>query len=175
METKTSLTLNKYKQPVIEEESAYALLLRGIPLSKCIFKANSKTEEYNSHAEEFDLPPLHLETSCDLGYTDFHLENSKTWDIPNKYKQIDVLQYCLDKCKTEKEIERVCEEIILFQERSLMPLLQASIYFVDYMRDNKYVWGVGRGSSVSSYCLFLIGIHKIDSIRYNLPIREFLK
>ena len=36
-------------------------------------------------------------------------------------------------------------------------------------------WGVGRGSSVSSYCLYLIGIHMVDSIKYNLDIQEFFK
>jgi DNA polymerase III alpha subunit len=34
---------------------------------------------------------------------------------------------------------------------------------------------VGRGSSVASYVLFLIGVHKIDPIKYELPIEEFFK
>jgi len=49
------------------------------------------------------------------------------------------------------------------------------IYIVDMMRKNNLVWGVGRGSSVASYVLYLIGIHKIDSLKYNLNIEEFLK
>ena len=48
-------------------------------------------------------------------------------------------------------------------------------YVVDTLRDNNIVWGVGRGSSVSSYVLYLIGIHKIDSVKYALPIDEFFK
>jgi DNA polymerase III alpha subunit len=43
------------------------------------------------------------------------------------------------------------------------------------MKENKIVWGVGRGSSVASYVLYLIGVHRIDSIKYDLDIREFLK
>ena len=43
------------------------------------------------------------------------------------------------------------------------------------MRDNQVIWGVGRGSSVASYVLYLIGIHKIDSMYYDLPINEFLR
>jgi DNA polymerase III alpha subunit len=43
------------------------------------------------------------------------------------------------------------------------------------MRANNIVWGVGRGSSVASYVLFLIGIHKVDSLYYDLPIEEFLR
>ena len=48
-------------------------------------------------------------------------------------------------------------------------------YLVDTMREHNIVWGVGRGSSVASYCLYLLGVHKIDSIKYELDIREFLK
>jgi DNA polymerase III alpha subunit len=48
-------------------------------------------------------------------------------------------------------------------------------YLVDAMRENKIVWGVGRGSSVASYVLYLIGVHRIDSIKYDLDIKEFLK
>ncbi len=43
------------------------------------------------------------------------------------------------------------------------------------MRDNEVIWGVGRGSSVASYVLYLIGIHKVDSMYYDLPINEFLR
>jgi DNA polymerase III alpha subunit len=37
------------------------------------------------------------------------------------------------------------------------------------------LWGVGRGSSVASYCLYILGVHKVDSIKYELDIHEFLK
>jgi DNA polymerase III alpha subunit len=63
----------------------------------------------------------------------------------------------------------------MFRARNLFPVLQLLIYIVDTMRKHNIVWGVGRGSSVASYCLYLIGVHKIDSLKYNLNIREFLK
>jgi DNA polymerase III alpha subunit len=43
------------------------------------------------------------------------------------------------------------------------------------MRKENIVWGVGRGSSVASYVLYLIGVHKIDSLYYNLDVEEFLR
>jgi DNA polymerase III alpha subunit len=46
---------------------------------------------------------------------------------------------------------------------------------VETMRVNNIVWGVGRGSSVASYVLYLIGVHKIDSMYYDLDIEEFLR
>ena len=48
-------------------------------------------------------------------------------------------------------------------------------YLVDTMREHNIVWGVGRGSSVASYCLYLLGVHKINSIKFELDIKEFLK
>ena len=48
-------------------------------------------------------------------------------------------------------------------------------YIIDTLRENNVVWGVGRGSSVASYVLFLLGVHKIDSVKYNLPLEEFFK
>ena len=43
------------------------------------------------------------------------------------------------------------------------------------LRENNRVWGVGRGSSVSSFCLFLIGVHKINPMLYDLDYKEFLR
>jgi len=63
----------------------------------------------------------------------------------------------------------------LFQERDMFVLLRYLKYLVDTMRENNIVWGVGRGSSVASFVLFLLGIHRINSLYYDLSIDEFLK
>ena len=95
--------------------------------------------------------------------------------MPVEYKDLDIAQWVLDQCTTEPELQRVGAELLLFQERELFPLLQYLKYFVDTMRSNNILWGLGRGSSVASYVLYLIGVHKINSIYYDLPIEEFLK
>jgi DNA polymerase III alpha subunit len=43
------------------------------------------------------------------------------------------------------------------------------------MKANNIIWGVGRGSSVASYVLYLLEVHRVDSMYYNLDIREFLR
>jgi DNA polymerase III alpha subunit len=60
-------------------------------------------------------------------------------------------------------------------DRNLFQLLQYLKYLVDTMRKHNIVWGVGRGSSVASYVLYLIGVHKINSMYYDLDIEEFLR
>jgi len=99
----------------------------------------------------------------------------QTWYMPDEYKTLDIAQYILDLCTTEPELQRVGEELLLYQERNLFPLLQYLKYFVDTMRANKVVWGLGRGSSTASYVLYLLGVHKINSLYYDLPVEEFLK
>ena len=73
------------------------------------------------------------------------------------------------------DINRVIEEYKAFSDLNMIPMLRYLIYLVDVMRENNVVWGVGRGSSVASYVLYLIGIHKVDSIKHNLDYREFLR
>ena len=95
--------------------------------------------------------------------------------MPNNYRELDIAEWVLGQCKTAEELQRVGQELILYQERDLFDLLRFMKYLVDTLRKNNIVWGVGRGSSVASYILYLIGVHRIDSLYYDLDIAEFLK
>lgn len=97
------------------------------------------------------------------------------WHMPEEYYTMDIAQHILDLCQTEAELQRVGQELLLYQERDLFGLLKYLKYFVDTMRSNGVVWGLGRGSSTASYVLYLLGVHKINSLYYDLPIEEFLK
>ena len=96
--------------------------------------------------------------------------------MPEKYKKLDIYNYILDKCPDEpKEMARVCEEMHEYEKRGLFNLLRFLVYLIDVMRENNMVWGVGRGSSVASYVLYLIGVHKINPIQYQLSWQEFMR
>ena len=101
--------------------------------------------------------------------------NSKNWFMPETYKNLDIKQYILDLCSTEQQKERVLIELNEYEKRDLFPLLKQMKYIIDTLRQNNIVWGVGRGSSVASYVLFLMGVHRVDSIKYNIPLNEFFK
>ena len=101
--------------------------------------------------------------------------NKNNWFIPEEYKTMDILDWLYQRCSTPEIRERVVEELRLFAKHDMIPVLKTMKYVVDTLRANNIVWGVGRGSSVSSYVLYLIGIHKIDSVKYDLPIDEFFK
>jgi DNA polymerase III alpha subunit len=105
----------------------------------------------------------------------FDKKNQDNWYMPDSYKNLDIDIFVQNLCNTSQELARVKTELILYKKLGLYKLLQFLIYLVDIMRENKIVWGVGRGSSVASYVLYLIGIHKINSLKYNLDINEFLR
>ena len=100
--------------------------------------------------------------------------DKNNWFIPNEYKQLDIEEFLVTQCP-EQNYTRLIEELALFKQNNMIPVLKTMKYVVDTLRANNIVWGVGRGSSVSSYVLYLIGIHKIDSVKYALPIDEFFK
>ena len=100
--------------------------------------------------------------------------NSKHWFIPNDYCP-NLVEFLYAQCKTSEQTDRVNQELELFIKNGMYDLLHVMKYVVDTLRENNVVWGVGRGSSVASYVLHLIGVHKIDSIKYNIPIEEFFK
>jgi DNA polymerase III alpha subunit len=106
---------------------------------------------------------------------DFDAEMQNQWYMPEEYKTLDIAEWLLNQCKADYELQRVGEELLLYQERDLFNLLRYMKYMVDTFRNNYIVWGLGRGSSVASYVLYLIGVHKINSIYYDLNIDEFLR
>ena len=106
---------------------------------------------------------------------EFHLTMQLSWHMPNEYKQLDIAALVLGLCESEAELQRVGEELLLYQERNLFDLLRYLRYLVDVMIENNIIWGVGRGSSVASYVLYKLGVHRIDSLYYNLDIHEFLR
>ena len=95
--------------------------------------------------------------------------------MPDEYKNMDIAKYLLDLCHTQDQLQRVGKELLLYQDRNLMDLLRYLKYLVDTMRANNIIWGVGRGSSVSSYVLYLLGVHRVDSMYYDLNVEEFLR
>lgn len=110
-----------------------------------------------------------------LDYPLTKLEIDKNnWFIPKEYKDMDIEGFLIEHCPKEN-YNRLQLELDLYKKHNMIPVLKTMKYIVDTLRSNNIVWGVGRGSSVSSYVLYLIGIHKIDSVKYNLPIDEFFK
>jgi DNA polymerase III alpha subunit len=106
---------------------------------------------------------------------DFDHVNQSQWLMPDEYKNLDIAEHVLGLCESEAALQRVGEELLLYQARDLFDLLRYLKFLIDVMKKNNMIWGVGRGSSVASYVLYLLQVHRIDSLHYNLDIAEFLR
>ena len=121
------------------------------------------------------VPPFVVENILEKDPKAVHHSFQRNWHMPESYKQLDIAEYILGLCANEEELQRCGHELLLYQERNLFNLLRYLKYLVDTMREHKLIWGVGRGSSVSSYVLYKIGVHRIDSMFYDLNVEEFLR
>jgi DNA polymerase III alpha subunit len=167
---------DQYGQAYTDSNELCNLLYKDPKLDISRFQVEDSLEYNRSVAElhaELDL--LDSYHSINQSIEEFDRVLQGNWHMPKEYKDLDIAEYILGLCREEHELQRVGQELLLYQERNLFDLLRYLKYLVDTLRKNNVVWGVGRGSSVASYVLFLIGVHKIDSLYYNLDIAEFLK
>ena len=167
---------DQYGQTYTTSNELCDLLYKNPKLDISLFQVEDSLEYNRSVAElhaELDLLDSYHNISQTVEEFDSILQ--RNWRMPQEYKDLDIAEYVLSLCKEEHELQRVGQELLLYQERNLFDLLRYLKYLVDTLRKNNVVWGVGRGSSVASYVLFLLGVHKIDSLYYNLDIDEFLK
>jgi DNA polymerase III alpha subunit len=165
---------DKFDQIILDEDDLFHAYMVD-PQKKVTAALINKEVVFHSDLELSNKPNLvhYFDTGCTI--EEFDKANQQCWIMPDEYKNLDIAAWLLDKCTKEEELQRVGIELLLYQERDLFNLLRYLKYLVDTMRKYGIVWGVGRGSSVSSYVLFLLGIHKIDSIWYDLDPHEFLK
>lgn len=112
-----------------------------------------------------------------------------SWNIPDEYKELDIRHHVLILFERELErlgliagiskaasirAKRILKELDLFEKYQLFDVVRTLIFIINRFESEDIVWGVGRGSSVSSYILYLIGVHDIDSVEFNLDVKEFL-
>jgi len=173
------MKINDYGQVEISAEEAFqSLYTAKIKNLDGVYISNEQDRnQFNlareTNADRFgDLVSLVLPEAT---IEEFDQDNQQQWFMPEEYKQLDIVEFLLDKTQNETQYQRVVQELELFAQHNMIDVLKYIKYLVDTMRKNNIVWGVGRGSSVASYVLYLIGIHKVDSIKYELDIHEFLK
>ena len=125
------------------------------------------------NADKIDTLIKYCESNKTLQEVD--KERQSRWVVSDTYKDFDIASWLISQCKNSTEENRVVKELELFLEKEMIQVLIFLKFLVDTMRENNIIWGVGRGSSVASFCLYLISVHKINPLDYDLDIKEFLK
>ncbi len=168
---------DQYGRVIYNRHELYEMLYNGEDIS-LVKKVDwhEDFEKYNNanNINYYNLPEITAIDTLTCQIEDFDNELQTQWFIPDYYKNLDVIKY-IKEISPKEHIARCIEELEEFKRREMLPLLQYMIYLVDFMREKDIVWGVGRGSSVASYVLYLIGVHRINSIYYELDWQEFLR
>ena len=167
---------NKFGELIFTETDIIDLVMQGSSVDtfdRMIVDdsvALDRMPEFLDPVPNFQQQQFHL-----MSVADWHKVQQSHWRMPDEYKQLDIAAHVLGLCKSEAELQRCGQELLLYQERDLFNLLQYLKYLVDVMLENNIIWGVGRGSSVASYVLYKLGVHRINSLYYNLDVHEFLR
>lgn len=171
------MKINSYGQVSLTEKEIFdALYTKTIENTSNIFVEDDKiakifNKSIKDNYEDFEI--LNIFNDLTISIEEFDKLNQSIWFYPNSYKNFDVKNYLYSICP-ENNKNRLEQELSLYEKYNLLDLLKFLKYLVDIMKTHNILWGIGRGSSVSSYVLFLLEIHKIDSIKHNLDISEFL-
>lgn len=171
------IELDQYNRRIIKESDLLELLYKNPSFDFIDLYIDNPTVHNTAVDLNYsDLSKLSTMPTLDMPVEEYHKINQSTWHIPEEYKALDIASWILYECKgNQVELQRCGQELLEYAARDLLPLLQYLKYLVDLMTANNIVWGVGRGSSVASFVLYKIGIHKINSIEYQLPLEEFFK
>jgi DNA polymerase III alpha subunit len=166
------MKFDKYKNPIFEERDLINLIYQNQcdKLQGLVCDSTSDIKKLSQLEEIL----LNDNINRDYSVEDFDQALQQNWLMPDEYQTMDIEGFLVNECPKE-HYQRLIEELQEFRARNMINLLRWLKYLVDTCRANNIVWGVGRGSSVSSYVLYILGVHRIDPIKYNLNWREFLR
>ena len=165
--------LDKYSNPIFNENDLFDAIYNGYQFNVNDTMIVKRTDSVKQLEEQIGFKFVSpYETHSVVA--DYDKACQSVWFMPEDYCS-NLVEMLYGMCTTEEQTNRVSEEFEAFIEHGMMDLLYYLKYLVDTLEENEILWGVGRGSSVASYVLYLIGVHKIDSLAYNLDWREFLR
>jgi hypothetical protein len=170
---------DQYGQMIWNETDVCDLVMQGKnikDLSHMILEPGVDLRNIRAVLEDADdLLSWQNRDSGDVSVAEFDRQQQSHWHMPDDYKNLDIAAHVLGLCESDAELQRCGEELLLFQQAGLFDLLRYLCYLVDTMQCHDVIWGVGRGSSVASFVLYKLKVHRINSLYYDLDPREFLR
>ena len=155
-------------------------LYKGNSVDQLVVDDHTENKLHSQNNLHFEIPALQQPPTLDVSPEDFHDILCNSWLMPDKYKDMDIEAHLVQQLNNnnmsrEPYTERLMDEIEEYTKRNMLDILRFLVYLMNVCRDNSIVTGIGRGSSVSSLVLYLIGVHYIDPVKYNLDYKEFLR
>ena len=179
MQIFSAMKINQHSEQIYSEDDVCDLLMQGHNAGDLKNLLVDNTVDLETAAAILENVPTFMrydEMAADsVSKEEFDHRCQTQWFMPEAYQQLDIAEHVIGLCQTDAELQRVGHELLMYQERGLFDLLRYLKYLVDLMTENRLIWGVGRGSSVASYVLYLLGVHRVDSMYYDLDPAEFLR
>jgi DNA polymerase III alpha subunit len=170
---------NQYSEIVLDETDLCDLVLQGRDLKSLQRVTVDPAVDLENLIRVLEDPAALVTwtfpENSNRSVPDYDAIKQQHWHMPEQYRDMDIAAHILNLCQSDAELQRAGHELMLYQERGLFDLLKYLTYLVDVMREHQVIWGVGRGSSVASYVLYLLGVHRINSMFYDLDVTEFLR
>lgn len=162
---------------IVHPDSVPSALSRGLrPSDLRVTELNEDVQSFNTNVVEADQLRLAADEPIAI---------PMEWQLPDSYKNLDVQERVFDeffkrlpslKYSAEQEdiaVRRLADEVNEVETRGMMDFMRTIVYVLDTFRSKDIVWGVGRGSSCACYILFVLGLHVVDCVRYEVPMNEF--
>lgn len=139
---------------------------------------------WNENCTQFDLQPIQMLNKPEQDPKSYHQQRSLIWKMPLEYTKFDPIQFFSTELErlslnTQEYIDYLCGELeawnnVMSHESAIL-LWKFLNYLMTTCKENDIITGVGRGSSVSSLILYLLGVHAVDPVKYKLNYEEFLR
>lgn len=162
---------------IVHPDSVPSALARGLrPSDLRVTELNEDVQSFNTNVIEADQLRLAADEPIAI---------PMEWQLPDSYKNLDVQERVFNeffkrlpslKYSAEQEdiaVRRLADEVNEVETRGMMDFMRTIVYVLDTFRTKDIVWGVGRGSSCACYILFVLGLHVVDCVRYEVPMNEF--
>ena len=107
------LMLDTFQRQILNEDQAVEMLYANpnLDISNLCLQDVSKFNNASNRLHYDTMLKQLGELDIDVGQ--FHKQNQDDWNMPDKYKNLDIAKYLLDLCNTDAELQRVGKELLL--------------------------------------------------------------
>lgn len=98
--------------------------------------------------------------------------------------ETEIIDEIIDRCKNGKHADlmnddaymnRIEQELVEVVNEQQEGFILSVAMICDTLDQNGILRGFGRGSSCASLLLFMLGVHDVDPVMYDIPMSEFFK
>lgn len=152
---------------IVDDDYAISLLIKEghLPEHIKVIKSEDSEKYYNKYGEDISFKEIEYDITPNMDY------DEKRFD--------EIIELLFHKRRDDvNDIDhqkRFIAELDFFIDNGLQSLIIKMYDMIEQFKQEKVVWGVGRGSSCACYIFYLLDIHDINPIKFDIPFKEFSK